>query len=81
MHFGCQRIDAQTALDWGLVNRVVPQAELNATALEMAKGFAQHDPAIMAEMKRLADQGYDLPLQDGLDLENAAVSAWKRRKQ
>ena len=34
------RIDAQQALQWGLVNRVVPQAELMDTALDLASRIA-----------------------------------------
>lgn len=78
MHFGCQRINAQQALDWGLVNRVVPLSELRATALEMAHGFARHDPQIMREMKRVVDAGYDLSLSEGLEIEGAAARAWNQ---
>jgi enoyl-CoA hydratase/carnithine racemase len=37
-------IDAQTAADWGLVNRVVPAAELDAAALELANQVAAASP-------------------------------------
>ncbi len=37
-------IDAQTAADWGLVNRVVPHSELDATALELAQQIANASP-------------------------------------
>lgn len=79
MHFGCQRIDAATARDWGLVNRVVPLADLLPQAIEMATGFSQHDPAIMAELKRVVDQGYDLPFGAAMELEEAAARAWNSR--
>jgi enoyl-CoA hydratase/carnithine racemase len=37
-------IDAQTAADWGLVNRVVPAVELDAAALELANQVAAASP-------------------------------------
>jgi enoyl-CoA hydratase/carnithine racemase len=37
-------IDAQTAADWGLVNRVVPAAELDPAALELANQVAAASP-------------------------------------
>lgn len=76
MHFSGQRINAQQAMDWGLVNRVVPLTELRATALEMAHGFAQHDPAIMRELKRVVDAGYELSLAEGLEVEGVSARAW-----
>jgi enoyl-CoA hydratase/carnithine racemase len=37
-------IDAHTAADWGLVNRVVPAADLDAAALELAREIASASP-------------------------------------
>jgi enoyl-CoA hydratase/carnithine racemase len=37
-------IDAHTAAEWGLVNRVVPAAELDAAALELANQIAPASP-------------------------------------
>ena len=37
-------IDAHTAAEWGLVNRVVPAAELDAAALELARQVASASP-------------------------------------
>ena len=37
-------IDAHTAAEWGLVNRVVPAAELDAAALELARQIASSSP-------------------------------------
>jgi len=38
--FTCERIDAQQAEQWGLVNRVVPLNELETTAIKMAQKIA-----------------------------------------
>ncbi|HEX8156985.1 MAG TPA: enoyl-CoA hydratase-related protein, partial [Solirubrobacteraceae bacterium] len=44
-------IDAQTALAWGLVNWVVDEDELEATALELATQLASNAPLSMAGNK------------------------------
>jgi enoyl-CoA hydratase/carnithine racemase len=54
-------IDARTALEWGLVNRVVPGAELDAAVATLAKKIAAKSPAAVALGKRAfyeqVDQG------------------------
>ncbi len=40
-------IDAHTAADWGLVNSVVPAAELDAAALELAGQVASASPLVL----------------------------------
>jgi enoyl-CoA hydratase len=60
-----ERIDAQTALSWGMVNRVVPAAEARTAALDWAKELSRWSPLVM----RLGrDAFYDI---DGLDVEAA----------
>jgi len=46
-------IDAQTALAWGLVNWVVDEDELEATALELATQLAANAPLSMAGNKKV----------------------------
>ncbi len=43
-----KQIDAQTACEWGLVNRVVPRAQLAETVRELACEIAQASPQIVA---------------------------------
>ncbi len=45
-------IDARTALEWGLVNRVVPADRLDAEVLELADRIAQASPYVLALGKR-----------------------------
>ena len=47
MIFSAKMIDAPTALDYGLVNRVVPQAELLGAAEEMARSFMKNSIVAM----------------------------------
>ncbi|WP_416906870.1 MAG: enoyl-CoA hydratase [Polymorphobacter sp.] len=75
-------LDAATAERWGLVNRVVAAADLMPAAAALAQDMASIDPAFLARYKALINDGFALPLGEGLMLEaarsgaaNAAVSA------
>lgn len=46
-------IDAATALDWGLVNRVVPADQVLTTAQELAATIAGNAPTAVRQSKRL----------------------------
>ena len=64
--------DAQAALRWGLVNAVVPAAELMATALDYARRIAANGPLAVRAAKELAVRklaGRDMSLSDGLRME------------
>jgi enoyl-CoA hydratase/carnithine racemase len=66
-----RHIDATTALQWGLVTRVAPQAELEALALELAIELAGNAPLSQTGNKRviealLAAEG---TLQDNVEQE------------
>jgi enoyl-CoA hydratase/carnithine racemase len=61
-------IDAQMALELGLVNRVFRQADLMTEALAMADKLAAVDRPAMAETKRLFHRVGDLPLAPALEL-------------
>lgn len=62
-------IDAQTALQIGLVERVVPQDELLPAAIKIANTIAEKAPLAIAACKRAIINGAHLPLADALDLE------------
>jgi enoyl-CoA hydratase len=66
MNLGGEFIDAPTAYDWGLVEQVVPRAELDAAALEIAHTFAARSPHAVAVLRELARATRDLPLEEGL---------------
>lgn len=50
--FMCKQYDAQQALDWGLVNAVVPQAELMAEVRKWADVMLNHSPTAMKVLKQ-----------------------------
>ncbi len=64
-------IDAQEALQWGLLNRVVPAEGLLAAAIELAQQIAKNAPLAVGMAKLIVDQG------DGLDkLSQMAIERW-----
>ena len=65
-------LDSATALDWGLVNKVVPLNDLLPEALAMAEAIAAHSTTMVRQYKRLIDQGGKLALGDALAFESAA---------
>src|SRR5437667_989479 len=52
-------IDAQTALQYGMVNRVVPRAELPAATLKLARRMALISPEALAGTKLAINRGAD----------------------
>jgi enoyl-CoA hydratase/carnithine racemase len=54
-----RNIDAETALQWGLVNRVVPADELEACALDFATEIAGHAPIAQKGNKRIIGELLD----------------------
>lgn len=69
LFFSARWIDAPTALAWGLVNHVVEPAQLGEASLAYCTQLATRSRGGLAAMKRLARQGLDRPLADGLKLE------------
>ena len=55
-------IDAQRALRWGIVHRIVPRDQLDDAVLGVAERLAEADPAIAAALKRSIRRGLDLPM-------------------
>jgi enoyl-CoA hydratase len=62
-------LDAQTARDWGLVNRVVAPEDLLRTARALAADMASIDPAMLKAYKALINQGFERSFGDGMALE------------
>jgi E-phenylitaconyl-CoA hydratase len=66
-------IDAQTALRWGLVNRVVKPGELMSTARDFATRLARNAPLAVQAAKELAVRSRDMDLATGLRLEQVML--------
>mgnify|MGYP000162022428 FL=1 len=66
LNLGGEFLDAATAYDWGLVERVVPREELLDAALGIAATFAERSPHAIAVLRELARTTRDLSLEEGL---------------
>ncbi|MFM5952997.1 MAG: enoyl-CoA hydratase [Novosphingobium sp.] len=75
LSFSGNFLDAQTAREWGLVNRVVPADQLLPAAKRLAAEIASADPGMIQAYKALIDEGYALPFGEALALEHARSSA------
>jgi E-phenylitaconyl-CoA hydratase len=64
-------VTAQEAYRIGLVNKVVPQAELMTTAMQMAELLCKPAPLAVRAAKQAMIQGTSMSLTEGLELEKA----------
>ncbi|MCS6937143.1 MAG: enoyl-CoA hydratase-related protein [Candidatus Bipolaricaulota bacterium] len=69
MIFTAEPIDAHEALRLGLVNRVVPLKDLMPTAIQVAEKICENAPLAVRYAKEAVWRGLDLPLEEGLRLE------------
>ena len=60
-------IDAQTALDWGLVNRVVPVEDLEAAVVALVDAIARSSPLTVSTGKHAFYSQIDMPEQDAYE--------------
>ena len=68
-------IGAARAMEWGLVNRVVPAAQLDAEVLQLAKTIAAKPPATVAAGKRAFYQQMDMDLAHAYELAGQVISS------
>lgn len=67
--FTGRHVGAEEALEMGLADAVVPDAEVYVTAVAMARKLAAGPPLALAAAKRAIDGGLDRSLDEGLALE------------
>lgn len=72
--FTSRTLDAATALEWGLVNRVVPADALMTEAMAMAETVAAQAPQALRMTKALLRQGRDATFDQILEM-TAAMQA------
>jgi enoyl-CoA hydratase len=66
-----RKLSAAEALDWGLVNRIVPASELLAASLELAERIAVGAPLAIKSVLASVAQGTEVPLAKALQYESA----------
>lgn len=64
-----ERIPAETALDWGLINRVVPDGEVEQTALDLATKLAAGPTLALGRTRRAAWSALQSGFEEHLALE------------
>ena len=64
----CDVLDANKALDWGLVSIVVPNENLIIEAQNLAYKIAAQPPEASRRAKRLLRMSQNVPLQDALEM-------------
>ncbi len=61
--------NAQEALEFGLINRVVPPDELDGAVAKLAEKFLKLPPRTVGIAKRIIQQGHNMSLRESQDLE------------
>jgi enoyl-CoA hydratase/carnithine racemase len=69
-----RRVRAEEGLSLGFVDRLVPEGRARSEALALAKQIATKSPISLRAAKRALNQGFDVDLAAGLEIEN---SAWE----
>ncbi|WP_119068475.1 enoyl-CoA hydratase/isomerase family protein [Rubrobacter indicoceani] len=70
-----RRIDAPTALAWGILNGVFPAAELPGAANALAEEVAKNSPLSVAHAKAAVDVAVETSFEQGFRFETAAIRA------
>ncbi len=72
-------IDAPTALAWGLVNHVVPHAELLATVRRLAADIVTNDQDAVRQIYATYDEGGEVTARDAWAVEDRVAGEWRGR--
>ncbi|MFQ3195821.1 MAG: enoyl-CoA hydratase [Colwellia sp.] len=67
--FSGEFVSAQQMKEWGLVLEVVPDNELMASAMKLAKKLSNKSPLWAKRIKTIIRQGTDMPLESALNAE------------
>jgi enoyl-CoA hydratase len=73
-------LDAATACEWGLVNRVVAPDQLLPVVESLARDIVSTEPVTRSEIRRIMDAGWMSTLAEGLDTEHTASIAHGQRE-
>jgi hypothetical protein len=69
-----EMVDARTALSWGLVNRVVPAAELDAEIARFTDIIVARSGAVVARGKRAFYRQIDQPIASAYEMTNESMA-------
>ena len=68
--FTGRNVRADEAKEIGLVNKVVPQADLMDEVLSLANQITKQAPFAVEKSKQLINEGLDMPITDGIQMES-----------
>ena len=68
-------LSADEAEAWGLVNRVVPDDEVDATTAELAQALADGPAGALGHAKQIVYAGFDSPLEQAGEVEGVTIAA------
>jgi 2-(1,2-epoxy-1,2-dihydrophenyl)acetyl-CoA isomerase len=80
MLLNAEKVDARTALDWGLVSEVIPDEDFAVRAREIAMTFATGATVALREIKSLIRDGLRGDLHASFEAESLAVERAARSK-
>ncbi len=75
-----RRLSAAEALEWGLINQVVPDDELMATAQRMAAKLAAGGTLAFGAVKRMLHESFSGTLETQMEMEARAIAAMSHTK-
>ena len=67
-----RRFDAAEGLDIGVVQRVVPRAELTDATAQLAREICRSSPVAVRAAKRATDAALGVPIEEGIEAEHRA---------
>lgn len=70
--FTARHVKGQEALDWGIINHLVPAEDLLAEAEKLAQQIIKNAPLAVEKAKHVISVGLDLPLLNAIRLETEA---------
>ena len=68
-------VDAETALSWGLANRVVPADRLHEAAVDLAESMTEKSPVAVQMGKQAYYEMADMPYEEALAFSNERFAA------
>jgi 2-(1,2-epoxy-1,2-dihydrophenyl)acetyl-CoA isomerase len=75
-----RRLKAKEALEWGLVNKVIPDGELLKEAESLAKSFANGPTCSFGMVKKLLNESFSATLETQMEQEARGISEMAKTK-
>ena len=73
-------LSADEALDWGIVNQVVAEADLDETVGKLATKIAAGPTLAYGQVKALLNASFDNGLETQMELESRSIAAMARSR-